>query len=795
MNMYILVISVFFISILNADNNITNALPSKTLTYNLPSPVDDSNKSNWNITNWNEKLTKENGYGAVGNTMMFMNDSPFLNKGLTNDTSQLTVDAYNNDDSMPAAAHGYTNEYRGKVLGASLNNNAYKPAANTNEDTLECFMARDLPFRYKCEFTGLVYGGDTIAGRTGNKINNMDGMSGKEALNICQEHCKEQVSCVEVSNGTTNLLEFMDEEFSFNSEKSFTSKHSKIDLDKNVEYITFELNVTEFTSEDENGEREEILDSKILVEISYVDRFNKRIYLIKDVWTRFMRGEERISVGNRLRELEIKVYSKDKDAVVKGTLTNVSISHQNGAKYICPALQDVSNKTSDKFGYQCPSGFKTNFDGFEICSEGVVSGDNSDGTFSNQQVCKNRCNVSKKCVLEFGSFDATIFEEIREGRLGRVRADGGFTSPEENLIHDDIDCTDARKSGKQVLNEVTFNAQSIPQQTVLNGSVIPNAKRPRVLRTESTNYEMGKREEWKDSSYETMLKNGTFSKSRIGLGGETNTHFAYNISLDNGADYGNITSTSKRKLVLKLKPAAQFYSNSITYRMYAIIRVDIEKWSNTINGREKIRDQLWYIKTSDSDTFIPFGRENNYATVTASDIGLGNILPTLSYNGSSVFEAKTFKSNQWLRSSLSQTAPSFKSLEFNPDDFWYEFNIMDDIGDIIYKLPGLVRSSATDNVGTVVNNYSGDFDGTGDGVAGYEIYAMFSKKNLSFNDLKKQIEQIDDSGKNQINDYSSKIYKSSSGKSFNKFISPDNIITDSNVEIYQYGSANKAVSY
>ena len=787
-----LIITLFLILVIGsnliADLNITNSITNTTINYNIPDAVADTNRSNWNNTNWTEKMNKNGGLGAIGNAMLQVNKSPFMQRGMTSNTADLTVDSYN-ENGQSEAAKGYNDHFRSTSMGNSLTNPAYRPNENTYNNTLECFIARDLPFRYRCKETGLVYGGDTIAESTTGRILNMDGMSGKEALNLCKENCKQEVSCVEVEEGNEETKEELDEEFSFDSNTTYISKHQRLYLDKEVTHITFELNATAF----DNNSSEEIEDSRILFDVVYIDAFSKKeVTLAKDVWTRYLRGgEEKLYINDRIESLTFKIHSQDVNATITGSLTNIKIFFKSGSKYICPALQDVSENVNEDYAYQCPSGYRTTFGDFEICSEGVIKGDNDDGTYSDKEVCKRHCNISKNCVVEIGAFDSTIFESMREGRLGRISSDGSYTSADDNFIKSDVDCTHARKTREQVLNEVVFDSSSHPIQTVLAGSLVGDIQRPRVLNSSNVGFEDRKKEEWKDAAYNAMLGMGTFSKSSTTLGEEQPSQNAYYISLDEGANYGQLTSTSQRRLIWRFKPASHLYSNGISYNLYSVIRVDVERYAETISGRETVRDQVWYIKTSTADTFVPFARAKNYATASPVNIGLGKIVPVITKNEASIVSGTNFNTN-WNSSSLGMTAPSFKNLQFEANDFWYEMNIFDSIGNIIYTLPGLVRSSFVSNIGVVTDIYSGDFDGTGEGVVGYEVFTFFSEDRLSYNDLKNQIDAIEQSDTHQVDNYGAKIYKTQEEKLFNKFIDGDNIETDSNVGIYQYGTIDKS---
>ncbi|MBW6487544.1 hypothetical protein [Sulfurimonas sp.] len=778
-----------FINILYADQNITNDISSTRVTHNLPSTsVVDPNESNWNIKNWDETL-KGSTNGAVGNTMLFMNDSPFLKRGMTSDTSKLTVESFNSDANASEAASGYTDNYNSQVKSNVVSNATYQPNQTPDQNTLRCFTARDLPFRYRCEETNLVYGGSTVAQVANGEVLNMDGMSGKEALNLCRENCKREVDCLEVENNPANSVVFEDKIFNFDSSITHTEQYTQLDSTKKIKYLNFELNVSSIS----NIDNSDIESPRIYMDISYINIKNQNIFLVKDVWIELLRGKEQIYVGEAINELTFSFKSLDNNTTSNMKLTSVLIDYEDGSKYICAGLQDVAMlRGSEEFGDRCPSGTITGFNGFEICSEGVYAGDNPDGTYSDRKKCKSTCNIPKKCNVEFGSFDATIFEQFREGRIGRITSDGEYTSADMNAIVADVDCTNARLTKERVLNEIVFDAKNTPFQTVLNGSLVPNTDRPRISSATNLSYEIQKREEWKDSAYENMLHSGTYSSSVVGLGEETPSRFAYYINLANGAAYGNITATSRREMVWRLKPNALFYNDGNNYKLYSVVKVDIEKYYYTFTGNQMVRDQVWYIKTSITDSFKPFMRAKDYATASVADIGNGKINPVLNYNNATTFNLETFNGNTWIELSASGLAPSFATEAFAPDKYWYEYKIFDSLGEMHYALPGIIRRKESAAGGYNTNYYIGEFDGTGEGVASFQIYTMLSPTNLTYTDLINQINAIDNSNPktNQVNNYGAKIYEMVNGHSYDKFIKGDNVETNNDIEIFQYGPAN-----
>lgn len=771
-----------------ADNNVTNPIVSKTLIHNLPkSPVDDDNRSNWNIKNWHESLSGDAGEGVVGNTMLFMDSSPFLKRGMTTDSSKLTTESFNSDKDPSAAAAGYTDSYRTEVMTGAVANKSFSPVQNPNENTLKCFIARDLPFRYRCEETNLVYGGSLIAHSSGGKISNMDGMSGKEAFQACKDNCKKSAKCVtvEADDAETNSLGSR----IINLVADPVSEEFITVDDKKINAISFEVSSG---SEEEDDKKK----SNIKMDISYVDSSGKTVYLIKSASSSLLRGSKRIHFGNMAKKIIFTFKNSDTsdNEEISIEIKDFSIEYESNSKHICAALQHISHSAAvEPFAKRCPSGRTVKFDDIEICVDGVHAGDNSDGTYSDKARCESSCNISKKCSVEYGSFDSTIFEEFREGRLGRISADGEFTSADVDAIMQDTDCTKARIEKAKVVNEVSYNADGQSFQTVLNGSLVPDIDRPRISAASNIDYETSKKEEWKDAAYDGMLNRGTYSSTANTIGTDTKSSFAFYISLEDGASYGDATFTSKRALVWRLKPNSLFYNNNINYKLYSVVKVDVEKYQSTYTGRRTVRDQIWYIKTSsNTDSFKPFVRAKDYATASVAKRDIDNMFPTLNYNRSATFKGETFNGANWVGASLHSIAPSFANVSFKPDEFWYEFKIFERLGKIHYSLPGIIRRIVPLEGGYETNYYGGDFDGTGEGVAGYQVYTFFSENALSYNDLVDKIEAIDNSNptSNQVDDYGAKIYDMVNAGQYDMFVKSDNVNTNSGVEIYQYGSAD-----
>ena len=754
--------------------NLTNYGKNTEVNYNIPVGVSDTNTSKWNNTNWADQMSKSRGYDtSIGNTMMFMNGNKFLKKGLTSNPKDMTVKALH-DSNETASESGFTESFRNSLVSKVTTNTAY--SAKTRTDTLKCFIARDLPFRYKCEETGLTYGGGTIASSAdGNTISNMDGMSGKEALNICKTNCKHQLTCVE--RNATSLADetITNKSFSYEGNETFSTNYTNSNQDTIVDYMTLEINATTTGG---------------LIALSYTNRNGVVFPFLSDLQINSLNTTKQIPINDFIKDINITLYSKDLNNTINGKFINTAIHYRVNSKYICPALQDINANSITSFGKACPHGTVVKFGDDSICSNGTVHGDNIDGSFSNLSTCNNACNIPKKCNIEIGHFDNKIFEEFREGELGNIAANGSFTSANTSAIKGALLCKNARVGGSKILNESAFDAQNVPYNTVVAGTLVPGVKRPRVMANSSLSYELQKREEWKDGAYNTMLKRGRYSMTTDAIGDDTKSHFAYNIDIAGGVNYGALTSTSVRSFIARIKPNALSYNNKISYRIYAIMKVDVVKYRYTMNGHRQVRDQIWYIKTAEGDNFKPFIRAQNYAQSVAANLGAGEILPKLSINHSATYNFETFDNatNSWNPLSSAFNAPSFKLQRFSADDFWYEFKIIDSFGDIVNRLKGIIRSSTITSGGVRTDKYTGKFDGTGDSLVENQIYVFFSQNALTYSDIKNKIDTIDSSGTNQVDNSGAKIYQSTSGNIFNKFIEPDNIDTNNNIDIYQYGS-------
>jgi hypothetical protein len=112
---------------------------------------------------------------------------------------------------------------------------------------------------------------------------------------------------------------------------------------------------------------------------------------------------------------------------------------------------------------------------------------------------------------------------------------------------------------------------------------------------------------------------------------------------------------------------------------------------------------------------------------------------------------------------------------------YWKFPIIINVGNLIYKLPGLVRYITTSNDGLYIQkHYDGSFNGTGDGVLNYKVYTIYSPSLLTYHDL---FELID-------NNKLKPIYALNDSENYPSQLQADSVSVK-DIKIYQYGTIDK----
>jgi len=744
-----------FITLLVANSMIlfaedTNSTLVQRRTYNIPDATNSTDATQMNMSDW-ENLAKKNGVNPnlVGNTQdtvrkMYGDNalSPNVNQ-LTNTYIQ-SSSKYKDNKAITA----YTNEIQADVLSNSTSSSSV--SASSSNQAIQCYITRDIPFRYTCSLSGLMYGG---------KVNE----SGAKAKHLCQSECYQSKTCINVSSTATqeNITQIQEINGVLNGNALQTS--GNVDPKRRTEKITFE------TSSDN-------VSDAYYIDIVYLDKNNITKTLVKSLYVLGAKEQRTFVVNDIIQNITIKAFTKNSVAL-NVLIDNIKVIYKSNEKWICPFLQDISDEKPENFAKLCPSGkihtFTKGTNTYKICEDGETLGDNPDGTFSSQSVCATNCKESGKCTADTSVYTTDILKNFREGCIQG-----------QNNCSDD-DCTLARKNGAHIIKEVFFNAGKIPTISIQNSVQVKGVKRPRVSVQDDIDYQEKNAEEWKDAAYANMLAEKTFVATSTYLEQNTEIKNAYGIGTISGADYG-VAGASVRTLNWKLKPAAFDVSNGQTYKLYAVFTVDIGKqvWSST--GERVIeRDRIWYVKTSTNDIFTPFYREDD---IGSSSIRLNDMNSTdgafFATNIYAKREYKTFSNNSWHGILSSSLAENFTTYSFEPEGKpYYTFTVVSNLGNLLNAFPGLVRSRTKDLYENPI--YTGDFDGSGDGMLAFGVSVIYTQNTYTYADLVSKIN----------NGSIPMIYHSNSPHLYPNTIGSDVNSEKSDFQIFRYGAIGKSTAY
>jgi len=734
-----------------ADSNLTNPVPEATIVKDgIPNAANDSNLSNWNVSNWkNYFKSKGADNSVIGNTQAMVGGTTEGKIAFDANPNSLTTDALQKNDDVKnnPAVSGMDSATQQSVLSKSLNN-VYVSLLNI-DDSIKCYIARDVSFRWKCDYTGLIYGG---------RMNE----SGRVAKQNCINDCYEQNACINVnpqSSVENTIVPKLDCDF---SKKEECSTLLNLNTDKIVKRITIN-----FANKKENN--------NYLIDINLARNDGTTRILNKNLRRDFIDNNVSIDVDESFKDINLTVKMFNDNNTSISDISNINIEYKKNDKWICRSLQDVNNIDGGNYGYSCASGNVVTFivggKTYKICNSGGLGADNPDGTFSTKNSCASVCKVAKDCSPDFTTFTTNAVKTFREGC---IEGQAGCSNKNE-------DCKASRLKGDVILNEVVFDATAKKRITIQNSVQVKDVKRPKVDPGEDLDFERRNQEEWKDEAFKNMASKAKYSYVSSAIGENTETQNAYRMQFVSGASYG-VIGTAVRQLNWILKPKAYDVNNNQTNYLYAILVANFGYHEYGQDGTlEKKRKQIWYIKTSENDTFkaIKVGFDLGYNSIDDNNNTV--FLET----AASQLSDKTFISNSWSGLSTSQNAEYFKTIKFKDNDkpYW-TFPIVSKIGNLIYMLPGMVRSVERKDAAYDIYKYSGSFDGSGDGMLNYSIYTYYSKAPVTYAQLYQKI--ADEEAK--------KIYKQGE-----EYLYPKDVYGDGggnkNIQLFQYGTADKSTIY
>ncbi|WP_418181232.1 hypothetical protein ACNSOL_12045 (plasmid) [Aliarcobacter lanthieri] len=720
--------------------------------------VESEKTKDWNNQNWKKHLENNGVFdtGLIGNSQNNMTPNQGSEIIYSGNPNFLSTSAIREQESLKdnKSLFGYSNEVEKSILDG--NNQRYSNPINLEQST-KCYIAREMPVRFRCDKTGLIYGGG---------INS----SGMEAKQICESECYEQYACVNVT--PTN------------------SQQLKINVEDNIELIAdkkeviYEKDIINGLKIDNIIFNAEGTKDKLYVDIIAITSddkekiINRKILIKKD-------KQNNLKINMYGKRLIIKLYG-DKIGTT-GALKDVSINFKKENKFICPTTQDLTGKNPGEFAYLCPSGkiktFVTGGGTYQICEDYGVIGDNEDGTFSTQDGCANVCKDPFSCSLDTTSVSTNSLTNFREGCI-----EGQPNCKIET-------CRNLRISQGQIINENVFyaNFESIP--TVVSGAVLSGAERPKILLDEDIEFQKRSEEEWKDGAYQDMIHRGSYRVTAYKLNENTENSNGYNLGIFSNSFDGTSQGSAVRTLYWAFKPKAFDVDNEKTYYFYAVIEVFIDnlkydQYGNTM----RTKDRIFYVKTSSDDYFKPFAIKENYMQKASDGINDSEVL-------TSNWEYKYFNTtqNKWYLHNPSTKLEYFKSEKIKMNNPFQRLPIVSNYNTFMYKLPGVIRKILKQGY-LDIPIYSGEFDGTGQVITTMKLYVDYTNSlNYTYQDV---IEKID-SG-----DWKPIYNNSSSGSTPNSVVSDTQRATDSlnyhtnqnkkgkdEIEIFTYGKESNKTAF
>lgn len=783
--MYIKNVFVFvfvFLTFLIADSNNTtpsgvprfeNTLePRATVEKDMEVASDDNNITTYNIADLNKFLSEDNNSAIkldknIGiNMQTIMGGTTQANTAYTSNPNKVTTQMLQTDDNFAtdeSIQNGYDDETKNDILVKSMNNQ-YVTLLDI-PDTINCYIARDISFRWECPSTNIVYGGD---------INS----NGRSARLKCEEECYHQYNCKAIE---PNMEDQIETESNFACD--FQMYPNGCSYDKNFSSTKRIKNIYINFAED--------FDKNFKLTINTIDSNNENNSIIQNTSGVLLENNTTIPINRNIKGFSLKfIPIADNNTTLN--IENISYENKNGGSWICPILQNTDLYPENNITTTCSSGnivtlISENGTPYTICNDGLYGADNSNGTFSTEEGCNSICKTGIACRPNTTVMStAELAHSFREGCIEGQAA----------CSNEAQDCKKARITHQTILNETVFNATSTGVKTVENTVAIDGVDRPRVNPIQPTgpsDFENIQREEWKDEAFQDMVSGSKYAISNIAIGEDSNASSGFRRGVSSGASYGTVNSNGVYSLSWNLKPRALDVNNNVQYNLYAIIEVELFYYGYDQNmNMVKKGKKIWYVKKDETDDLeaIKFGDNiGRYedVNITNPDTNETTFSSNFIANTTATIDYKHFNpiTKEWYSyNPSSELAKTFKTMSFGIHNLpYWNIPIISNIGHITNELDGAVRSVTNDATGTI-RHYSGPYDGTGDGMLVYTIYVGYSETQLDYEMIFDKI----NSGEFQ------KIYKFKEDRLYRN--KPKSNSPNSNLfKIYQYGAEDSATIF
>lgn len=736
----------------NLYRNDTSTNPSPKVTTTYQNATGSQSTKNWNQQDW-KKHFSDNGRldsGLIGSSQNSLKSAGGTDVALDANPNTINSTNLRKDTSLSGvkSLHSFSDELQKSVMDTNVSSS--KTLVNLDQTT-KCYITREMPVRYKCDKTGLVYGGG---------INS----SGAEAKTTCESECYEQFSCADVSP-TSQITQENWGGFTVNAAQEQTKSRGTI---AKIDAINLSA---------------EVNAGKVYLDIILTTKDGKEKYFTRKM--SITTKEYSIKLNQDATILKLVAYGGDGTAV--GNINNIVVSYKKENKFICPSSQDLSDKSPGNFAYLCPSGkiktFSTNGRTYKICEDSGIVGDNSDGTFSNQTSCTNICKNNYSCGLDTVSVGTNSLQNFREGCI----------EGQSNCSTDT--CRQLRISQNQVLNENVFYGDFVSHPTVVSGITVKGAERPKILLQEDVDFATRSKEEWKDGAYSDMVKKGTYRVSAMKINENTTESNAYNMGMVTNSVDTTISGSAIRSIYWVLKPKAFDVNTSTEFKNYAIVEATVDSLKYDTYGKKiRAKDKILYVKTSEDDTFKAFAIKRDFAK--KDYYGVEDSPNVAAYWSYEYFNSSL---KNWYPLNSSNLLEYFKKSPIAFIELPYlRIPIVENNNSLMYNLGGIIRSKVTNGpIDTL--NYTGDFNGTGQVISQIKVYTKYTQETYTYLDA---ITKIDNG------DWTPIYNNTSSSASPQNVTSDTQVVSDSltmknqktkqsneDIEIFLYGNESNKTAY
>ncbi|PAF53843.1 hypothetical protein BKH42_03685 [Helicobacter sp. 13S00482-2] len=383
------------------------------------------------------------------------------------------------------------------------------------------------------------------------------------------------------------------------------------DFDKNIKVKYFEFNIKnnadiylDFSYEDETGFRKDMAKNLLLKALDDKNLTNgekKRFYInskVSKVILNFHVGKltknkngmfeyEKVDLDNFADDEKI---DDDKNKLIIKLTDGILFTPQT-KRFACKA-SDVSNK-KHLFVKSDLTDFITE-DGSRISlAKSVSSGDNEDGSFSQESTCSATCRTKQECTLVQPELNIEEFFGFSEDCSTSTKA-GAECSKQK--------CIDARENGAPIVNETIYDAKGNAIQTIVNGAVPSGVSRPRILaKNDRSFYEEKIKEEAKDRAYNNMLKDHKYVTS-LPIKNKRETTYAIKTK-QNSQKTENKVVLKEKNIDLLLKPGSEFFEKQMyIYVLLTLETTDINYYYTNKKGVKQNYKSRFYYMVKDRNT-------------------------------------------------------------------------------------------------------------------------------------------------------------------------------------------------